>query len=308
MKHQPVLLQETLQFLQVHPAGIYVDATVGGGGHTAAIAERLQNGQVIGFDCDLEALSRAEIRLNTYGERVKLIHTNFKNLSESLGKLAIPSIDGVLFDLGVSSFQLDTPGRGFSFRFDAPLDMRMDSSLPHKASDIVNRYTAQQLETIFHDYGEERWAKQIAHAIVRTRMNHPIQSTAQLARLVEQIIPIASRRHSTIHPATRAFQALRLEVNDELENLGRGLNQAWAHLKVGGHLVVISFHSLEDRITKQFLREKASTCVCPPDFPVCTCHKIQELEAWGPILPSEAEIAANPRSRSAKLRAATKLA
>ena len=308
MRHRPVLVKESLEFLHVKPEGTYVDATVGGGGHTAAIAERLTTGKVIGFDCDSQALSQAQTELARYGERITLVQANFKNFSSLLREHDIASIDGVIFDLGVSSFQLDTADRGFSFRYEAPLDMRVDQMLSYTAADIVNQYSAQQLQKIFREYGEERWARQIAQAIVQTRENQALMSTIKLAQLIEKTVSMVSRNRTTIHPATRVFQALRIAVNDELEALRLGLSQAWAYLKIDGRLVVISFHSLEDRLVKQFLREKASTCICPPDFPVCQCNKIQELEAWGPILPSEAEIRSNARSRSAKLRAAVKLA
>ncbi len=307
MIHKSVLLNEALNILHVSSDGVYIDATVGGGGHAEAIAERLTTGFVIGLDCDASAIERAKSRLASFGDRVKLFHANFQHIDNVLDNLCIRSIHGALFDLGVSSFHLDASDRGFSFRFDALLDMRMDQRLQMTAADAVNTLSYIELTRILFDYGEERYAKRIAQAIVGARSNCRLQTTLQLADVIENALPMAYAAQSKIHPATRTFQALRVYVNDELATLKRGLALAWNYLEIGGSLVAISFHSLEDRIVKEFFREKAARCVCPPQLPICVCNKISEAKVRPMITPAESEIRSNSRSRSAKLRAATKL-
>lgn len=298
MTHRPVLLHEAIELLDVKPDGVYLDATVGGGGHAYEIAKRLKGGLLIGLDRDGQALEYARERLEPFKERVKLIQANFADLEKVLERLGIASVDGVLFDLGLSSLQLDSPERGFSFREDGPLDMRMDRE--HNtltAAKIVNTYSRDELIKILREYGEERWAPRIADAIIAAR---PLERTRELAGLVAGAIPVAARRAMKIHPATRTFQALRITVNDELENLQMGLEAAFRRLKTGGRIVVISFHSLEDRIVKRFFRAKAGKDAYLGDRPV-------EAELFKLVRPTAEEVAANPRARSAHLRAARKV-
>ncbi|HED04224.1 MAG TPA: 16S rRNA (cytosine(1402)-N(4))-methyltransferase RsmH [Candidatus Fraserbacteria bacterium] len=303
--HRPVLLSEAIERLSVRPDGLYLDATVGAGGHALEIVRRLKTGRLIGLDLDPEALELAGRRLADYQERVTLLQANFRDLGRALAELHIEKLDGVLFDLGVSSMQFDRAERGFSFRHDAPLDMRLDPSGPLNARQLVNESSRAELARILCEYGEERYAERIATQIVRARQRAPggIQTTGQLAKLITEAIPWPARRHLKIHPATRSFQALRIAVNDELGNLRLGLAAALAWLKIGGVLVVISFHSLEDRIVKRFLREQARGCLCPPGLPQCICGHRPALELLSPARPSEDEISANPRARSARLRA-----
>jgi 16S rRNA (cytosine1402-N4)-methyltransferase len=308
MIHRGVLIRETVESLDVSPEGVYVDATVGAGGHAAAIAERVKTGLVIGLDCDVVALKEASERLKKYDQRVKLVHANFRELALILDRMTIPAIDGALFDLGVSSLQLDTAERGFSFRLDASLDMRMDQRFKMTAADVVNTYPRDELESIIRTYGEERWAGEIATAIVNYRAKKRLNTTLELAQLIESILSKKRYGRQKIHRATRTFQALRIHVNDELSALKEGLTHAWMALKPEGCLAVISFHSLEDRIVKEFFRERAAKCVCPPGLPICMCHKIPESKVYGPYTPTESEIRSNPRSRSAKLRVARKFA
>lgn len=288
--HKPVLLQEVLDLLDVKPDGTYLDATVGSGGHAYEIAKRLHTGLLIGIDWDSEALECARERLEPFGDKVRLVQANFRDLEAVLDRLAIAQVDGLLFDLGLSSMLVDSPERGFSFRSDGPLDMRMDrehNSLT--AAEIVNSYRREELIRILREYGEERWAPQIVNAIVAARKREPLERTMQLAQLVAGAIPAPARRKMKIHPATRTFQALRIAVNDELENLRAGLEAGLRRLAPGGVVVVISFHSLEDRIVKRFLRAKA-------DY--------GEAEPSKLVRPAIGEITENPRARSAKLRAA----
>lgn len=307
MRHKPVLLREALEALNIKSDGIYVDATVGCGGHAREIAKRLIDGLLIGIDCDAEALRCAEETLSDLAANTKLIHANFRELANILDGLHIGGVDGILFDLGVSSLQLDSARRGFSFQKEGPLDMRMDQSLKLTAKEIVNSYSAAELAQLFKEYGEERWAKRIAREIVKRRVHAEIQTTKQLAEIVKSAIPMAAQRKLFIHPATKAFQALRIAVNDELENLKAGLQVGFSKLRQGGVMAVISFHSLEDRIVKDFFKEKAQSCICPPELPVCRCNKKIEAELFKPIRPSEQEVKQNPRARSAKLRAARKI-
>jgi len=301
MTHRPVLLHEAIELLDVKPDGVYLDATVGGGGHAYEIAKRLKDGLLIGLDRDGQVLEWARNRLRSFAERVRLVQVNFADLEKVLNRLGIDLVDGVLFDLGFSSLQLDSPERGFSFRNNGPLDMRMDRE--HNtltAAKIVNTYSRDELIKILREYGEERWAPRIADAIIKARSQGPLERTRELAGLIAGAIPAAARRAMKIHPATRTFQALRIAVNDELENLQMGLEAGFRRLKTGGRIVVISFHSLEDRIVKRFFRAKAGKDAYLGDRPV-------EAELFKLVRPTAEEVAANPRARSARLRAARKV-
>ena len=290
--HQPVMVTEVLEALALQPDGIYVDGTVGGGGHAVEIVARLETGRLIGLDCDPSALEVARARLEQFGERVTLVHANFAQLDRVLDELGIAHVNGILLDLGVSLTQLDTPERGLSFRLEGPLDMRLDPTQALTAADLVNTLDERELTKIFRDYGEERWAARIAKNIVRERRRHPLETTTDLVRIIERSIPAAVRRKSRIHPATRIFQALRIAVNNELENLQRALTVGVERLAPGGRFAVISFHSLEDRLVKRFFRERLKAG--------------QAEQIWGPIRPSAEECAQNPRARSAKLRVLSK--
>jgi len=307
--HVPVLLLETMDVLAVRPGGVYIDCTVGGGGHAAEIL-RLSSpdGRLIGFDQDEAALGAAGERLAPFGERVQLVRTNFAEIAAVVARLGLGSVDGVLMDIGVSSYQFDEGERGFSYHHDAPLDMRMDRTKPLTAAVVVNEWPEDELARVIREYGEERWARRIAQFIVRARKTGPIETTGQLVEIVKAAIPAAARREGG-HPARRTFQAIRIAVNDELGALERGLQGALQVLKPGGRLAVITFHSLEDRIVKRTFARWANPCTCPPDAPVCVCGKrpLAEPVTRRPIRPSAAELAANPRSRSATLRAIVKL-
>jgi 16S rRNA (cytosine1402-N4)-methyltransferase len=306
LRHEPVLLDEVIKLLRPNKDGIYLDCTVGGGGHAEAI---LRTGglstRLIGVDRDSEAFKRSRERLKPFGGRVELHNDSFENL---VGLLAGRKMDGILMDLGVSSFMLDDPSRGFSFGADGPLDMRMDRSDPLTAAEIINSYPEKELSRIFKKYGEEKFASRIARAVIKQRGLKPISNTLELAELVKSAIP--KGKFSRIHPATKVFMALRIAVNRELENLESAVNSAVEHLVTGGRLVVISFHSLEDRIVKRALSALAKGCVCPPAMPICVCGKKPAVERLfkKPIIAAEEETARNPRSRSAKLRAAQRLA
>lgn len=316
--HNPVLTAEAVELLipalgtrgqGCKGAGVYVDATVGGGGHAKAILDAsAPDGVLIGLDRDAEALNAAITQLKDYGARVRLVKENFRNLKKALARLGVEKIDGAVFDLGVSSYQMDSRMRGFSFRFDSRLDMRMDAAQKTSAYELVNELSEEELERIFSDYGEERFARRIAGAIARVRIHKPIETTGELARLVLDAVP--KKFHGThIHPATRVFQALRIAVNDELESLKEGLDAAIEVLNPHGRVVVISFHSLEDRIVKTRFRELSIGCVCPPRIPQCVCGIKPSLKIITKkvVTPSEEEERKNPRARSAKLRAAEKL-
>ncbi|MBL0226626.1 MAG: 16S rRNA (cytosine(1402)-N(4))-methyltransferase RsmH [Geobacteraceae bacterium] len=308
-QHLSVLPEEVIQFLEPHPGGVYLDGTLGGGGHAGLILERCTpGGTLIGIDQDREALQAAGKRLEDFGTAAQLVHGNFGGLQQHLNRLAITGLDGFMLDLGVSSHQLDSAGRGFSFQQDAPLDMRMDTSGGETAADLLNDLPEQELEQIIRDYGEERWAKRIAAFIVKARQEAPIVSTLQLVDIVKGAVPKA-KWEERIHPATRTFQAIRIAVNHELESLEKGLRAALDHLKPGGRGVVISFHSLEDRIVKHIFREYATGCTCPRNFPVCACNNKPRVRVLTgrPVTATAQEIEANPRSRSAKLRAVEKL-
>jgi 16S rRNA (cytosine1402-N4)-methyltransferase len=313
--HISVLCDKVIDFLSPKPDGVYIDGTVGLGGHSTAILETsAPNGRVVGIDLDVEALTIAKSRLHVFGERYSLINGNFAEMDVLLERHSVHAVDGILLDLGVSSLQLDAPHRGFSFNHTGPLDMRMgpqqELSSEHEtaltAMQVVNNSTVDVLADIFKRYGEERFAKRIAGRIVRARQHGPITTTTQFAEIVKQAVP---QKASKIHPATRVFQALRIHVNAELENLSTGLEVAIPLLKPGGCLCVIAFHSLEDRIVKHCFRTWARMCICPPKTPVCICEHSPSVEILTkrPVLPSVAEIQQNPRARSAKLRAARKL-
>lgn len=308
-QHQPVLLETSVAFLNIKPAGVYVDATLGGAGHSLKIAESLnENGLIIGIDQDKTAIETARTRLQNVKPRVELIRRNFIYLKDILTGLNQPVIDGILFDLGVSSPQLDLEERGFSYKQDAPLDMRMDQTEPFSAYHLVNSAPVDELARILREYGEERFSQRIAHFIDKYRRDREIKTTGQLAEIIKQSIPAAARR-SGPHPARRSFQALRIAVNHELEYLQDTLNRAIHLLKPEGRIVVISYHSLEDRLTKTTMAEWAKGCQCPRTFPVCICNRKPQLRilTTKPVISGEDELADNSRARSAKLRAAEKL-
>ncbi len=306
--HKPVLLEECLNGLNIHPGGIYVDGTLGRAGHSREIAGRLTTGRLIGIDRDKAALDAAPARLAGHMDKVTLVRGSFGQLPAILSSLGVEGADGMLFDLGVSSPQLDDGSRGFSYLQDAPLDMRMDQSAPLTARDVVNGWDQEELKRILWQYGEERYSGLIAAAIVRERERAPIETTGQLAQLIRDAMPAKAKREKQ-HPAKRSFQAIRIAVNDELGELERLLDSALDALKPGGRLAVISFHSLEDRLVKTAYAGWAKGCTCPPDFPVCVCGRKPRAKLVGrkPITAGERELAENPRARSAKLRVAEKL-
>jgi 16S rRNA (cytosine1402-N4)-methyltransferase len=302
--HVPVLLDEVIAGLQARRGGYFVDCTVGLGGHAAAILEKISpSGRLLGIDADPEAIKISHDKFSDYGEAVTLVNDNFVNLEAICERYHFHPVDGILFDLGVSSLQLDTAARGFSFHLDAPLNMRFDSEQGLTASDIVNSFSEQELAKLIEKYGEERHSRRIARYIVQ---NRPIATTVELARLVEQAL---GGKRARIHPATRTFMALRIAVNSELQNLELALKQTIDLLRPGGRLTVISYHSLEDRIVKQFMRDAASSCLCPPGTVICHCGHTPTLKLISRkvIKPTSLEIESNPRSRSAKLRIAERL-
>ena len=303
-RHTSVLLEETVDSLQIKEDGIYVDGTLGGGGHASEVLRRLgENGRLIGIDQDEDAIAAASERLRPFGDRAVIVRDNYCNIKEVLCSLGIGQVNGIYLDLGVSSFQFDSAGRGFSYREDAPLDMRMDRRNTRTAADIVNGYSEQELYRIIRDYGEDQFAKNIAKHIVAAREKKPIETTLELAEVIKGAIP-AKIRAKKGHPAKQTFQALRIELNRELEVLEASLEQMIDLLLPGGRLSVITFHSLEDRIVKNVFRTCANPCTCPPDFPVCVCGKKSKgrVVTRKPVLPSERETEENPRSKSAKLR------
>ena len=306
--HKPVLLHQSLEGLNIRPNGTYLDGTLGRAGHSLEIVKRLTTGRLIAIDRDKAALDAAPARLEGYMDKVTLVRGNFGDLAEVLASLGVSGVDGMLFDLGVSSPQLDDAGRGFSYLQDAPLDMRMDQSAPLTARDVVNGWSREELKRILWQYGEERYSGPIAAAVARARETAPIETTGQLAELIRSAMPAKARREKQ-HPAKRSFQAIRIAVNDELGEVERMLGAALDALNPGGRLAVISFHSLEDRLVKTAYGEWAKGCTCPPDFPVCVCGGKPRVKLVGrrPITAGERELEENPRARSARLRIAEKL-
>lgn len=303
--HTSVLLYETVDSLNIRPDGIYVDGTLGGGGHASLVLSRLgEGGRLIGLDQDADAIAAATERLKPYGDRVTVIRTNYENIKEALASLGIAKVDGIYLDLGVSSYQLDTAERGFTYREDdAPLDMRMDQRRSETAKDIVNGYSEMELYRIIRDYGEDRFAKNIAKHIVKARQEKEIETAGELTEIIRAAIP-AKIRATGGHPAKRTFQAIRIELNRELQVLENSIDTMIELLNPGGRLSVITFHSLEDRIVKNRFRINENPCTCPPEFPVCMCGKKSRgrVVTRKPILPSDEELSANKRSKSAKLR------
>ena len=308
LTHKSVLLDECIEGLNIRPDGIYVDGTLGRAGHSREIVKRLTTGRLICVDRDDAALEAAKTRLADWMDRVTLIHSNFDQVGAILTELGLPGADGMLFDLGVSSPQLDDGSRGFSYMADAPLDMRMDRSEGLTAADVVNTWSQEELRRILFQYGEERCAPQIAAAIVRRREEKPIETTLELVEVLKSAMPAKALREKQ-HPAKRTFQAIRIAVNDELASVDRMIQSAVPKLNKGGRLAVITFHSLEDRIVKTGMAEFAKGCTCPPSFPVCVCGKTPDVKLVNrkPILPTEQEVEENPRARSAKLRVCEKL-
>lgn len=301
--HISVLLNECIDNLNIRPDGIYVDGTMGGGGHSLEIAKRLTTGRLICIDQDPNAHEAAGKRLAEYKDRITFVRDNFGNIKSILDSLGIEKIDGMLLDIGVSSHQLDEAERGFSYQQDAPLDMRMNPDRPFSAYDVVNGYDEDELDRVIFTYGEERWARRIAQFIVKEREAKPIETTGELVDIIKKAVPKGARKDGP-HPAKRTFQAIRIEVNGELEVLQRAIDDVAARLAVGGRLCIITFHSLEDRIVKEAFRKQENPCICPPQFPECVCGKkpLGRVITRKPILPSKEELEENPRSRSAKLR------
>ena len=307
--HVSVLLDECIENLNIKEDGVYVDCTMGGAGHSKEIVKRLsKDGLFIGFDQDKNAIATAKERLAEYSDRVRFIHSNFSNIKEELEKIGVYKIDGVLADLGVSSHQLDEADRGFSYMHDAPLDMRMDIRKPFSAYDVVNTYSEEQLAKIIKDYGEDNWAKRIAKFIVEARDEKPIEKTGELVDVIKKAIPKKARIDGP-HPAKRTFQAIRIEVNKELDIIRPTILDAVPYLKKGGRLCIITFHSIEDRIVKHTFRELEDPCTCPKNIPVCVCGNRPQVKVVTrkPILPSKEELEFNPRARSAKLRIIEKI-
>ena len=302
--HKSVLLKETIDGLKIKPDGIYVDGTLGGGGHAYEVCRRHgEKGSIIGIDQDEAAIEAASVRLKDFGEKVTIIRSNYCDMKSKLHELGIDKVDGIVLDLGVSSYQLDTADRGFSYREDAPLDMRMDRRQKMTARDIVNDYSEMDLYRVIRDYGEDKFAKNIAKHIVAARGINPIETTGQLTEIIRASIPMKYQKKSG-HPAKRTFQAIRIELNRELDVLKNSLDDMIEILNPGGRLCIITFHSLEDRIVKSAFKKNENPCTCPPDFPVCVCGKVSKgcVVTRKPILPSEEELEYNSRSKSAKLR------
>ena len=303
-KHKSVLLNETIDGLNIKPDGIYVDGTLGGGGHAYEVCRRLgEKGSIVGIDQDAAAIEAASARLKDFGEKVTIVRSNYCDMKSKLHELGIDKVDGIVLDLGVSSYQLDTAERGFSYREDAPLDMRMDTLQKMTARDIVNDYTEADLYRVIRDYGEDKFAKNIAKHIVQARAVKPVETTAELSEIIRASIPMKFQKKSG-HPAKRTFQAIRIELNRELDVLRDSLDDMIDLLNPGGRLCIITFHSLEDRIVKSAFRKNENPCTCQPDFPVCVCGKKSKgsIITKKPILPSEEELEYNSRSKSAKLR------
>lgn len=307
--HKPVLLNECIENLNIKPDGVYLDGTLGGAGHSLEIAKSLnEKGMLIGIDRDIEAINVSSERLRGVKPTIKLVNDNHKNIKDVLRMLNIPKVDGILLDLGVSSYQLDNPDRGFSYRYDAPLDMRMSTNDKLTANDVVNTYTKEDLTRIFRDYGEEKWASRVADFIVSRRKDKPINTTFELVDVIKAAIPAGARVEGG-HPAKRIFQAIRIEVNGEIDNLRNAISDAIDCLAPGGRICIISFHSLEDRIVKEVFNDFAKGCKCPPDFPKCVCNnkKVVNILSKKPIISTEDELDENKRAHSAKLRVAEKI-
>ena len=303
-EHKSVLLYETVDSLNIRPDGIYVDGTLGGGGHAYEVCKRLgEHGRLIGIDQDADAIAAASARLSEFQDKVTVVRSNYENIASVLHDLGIEKVDGIYLDLGVSSYQLDTASRGFTYREDAPLDMRMDQRNPQTAADIVNNYSEMELYRIIRDYGEDRFAKNIAKHIVRQRQEKPYETTGELIETIKAAIP-AKIRATGGHPAKRTFQAIRIELNHELDVLNDSIDTMIDLLNPGGRLSIITFHSLEDRIVKTRFRTNENPCICPPDFPVCVCGRKSKgrVVTRKPIVPSEEELEENRRSKSSKLR------
>lgn len=306
--HVSVLLKECIDGLNIREGGIYLDGTLGGAGHSGEILKHLNStGVLIGVDQDNNAINASKEKLKEY-ENVVYVHNNFSQIKNILKELNIEGIDGILLDLGVSSHQLDVPERGFSYMNNAPLDMRMDMTTDFSAMDIINGYSKEELLRVIRDYGEEKWASRIAEFIVRERNSKPIETTFELVDIIKAAVPAAARREGP-HPAKRTFQAIRIEVNKEIEILKNAVNDCISVLKPGGRLCIITFHSLEDRIVKNVYKERENPCTCPPGFPICVCNKKPDIKiiTRKPVVPREEEIESNPRSRSAKLRISEKI-
>lgn len=302
--HAPVMPDECISNLDIKEDGIYVDGTIGGGGHSSLICSRLsEKGTLIGIDRDMDALDASRKRLSEFKCTKHFVQSNYSGIKRVLEELGISGIDGALLDLGVSSFQLDNPERGFSYMNDAPLDMRMDQNSGFTAGDVVNTYSEKELAKIIRDYGEERWASRIAAFVVRARKEKNIETTGELVEIIKNAIPASARRDGP-HPAKRTFQAIRIEVNDELGQLKRAVTDFIDVLAPGGRLAIITFHSLEDRIVKEAFNKRANPCTCPPELPVCVCGKVADVKkiTKKPVTPGDEETETNPRSRSAKLR------
>lgn len=303
-QHISVLLNETIESLNIKPDGVYVDGTLGGGGHSLEICKRLgTHGRLIGIDQDMDAIKAAGERLHDYSDKVTIVHSNYRDMDSVLRELGISGVDGIVLDLGVSSYQLDNAERGFTYREDTPLDMRMDQTQSMTARDIVNEYSEQELFRVIRDYGEDSFAKNIAKHIVRARADKPIETTGELNEIIRAAIPAKVRQNGG-HPSKKTFQAIRIELNRELEVLEQSLDKMIELLNPKGRLAVITFHSLEDRIVKNIFRKNMNPCICPPEFPVCTCGRVPtgRVITRKPILPDEDEIQNNKRSKSSKLR------
>lgn len=302
--HKSILLEEVIENLNIRPDGCYLDGTLGGAGHSAEICRHLsEKGRLIGIDQDADAIAASEKRLESFGSRVSIVRSNYVDFESVLDMLGISQVDGILLDLGVSSYQLDEASRGFTYREDVPLDMRMDQRNPRTAADIVNEYSEMELYRMIRDYGEDRFAKNIARHIVLARQKKPIRTTGELCGIIKAAIP-ARMRAGTGHPAKQTFQALRIELNHELDVLNQSIDRMISRLSLGGRLCIITFHSLEDRIVKTRFRTNENPCICPPGFPVCVCGRVSmgRVITKKPIVPSETEMEQNSRSKSAKLR------
>lgn len=308
-KHVPILLDECIENLNIRPGKIYVDCTVGGAGHSREIVKKIEDGKLICFDQDETALNVAKKRLEDYSDRVVFIKDNFKNIKKDLQKIGIEKVDGILMDIGVSSYQIDEDKRGFSYMHDAQLDMRMDQSNPISAKDIVNTYSKEDLENIIFKYSDEKWAKRIAEFICKEREIKPIETTFELVDVIEKAIPKKVRMNQKGHSSKKTFQAIRIEVNKELDVLEKAVGDCIDLLNLGGRICIITFHSLEDKICKDIFKDRQRGCICPPEIPVCVCNHKPEIKILTrkPIEPSKEELNRNSRARSAKLRVAEKI-